>query len=129
MPNRIFKPNAFLVLKHDRPILLVLPNLPVKASIVVSPIFLNWNTTKNKRFSDYYHTLTDHLLENLPKGRKFKGGVFQAQVHEGKLASGDKEIYAKNLQVTVGDYAGDDIRSAMISVLRRKLKLSKKNKE
>jgi hypothetical protein len=139
MPNKIFRSNAFVVLKYMRPALIVLLD-PIEADIVVSSIGLRWNAASNRRLSIDYRVMLDYLMEKLPKERKFiKGGVFYAQIHQGKLApwkadidndlaaamyiSSKKpdDICMKNLRITLGEYAGDDIKSAIVAALHKRM--------
>lgn len=141
MPDK-FRPNMLLALNRNTPLTIVIAD-PVEAVAVVSSIGLGWNTTSNKRFNGNYHLLLDHLAEKLPLERKFKGGIFYAQVHAGKRALWGADsskgmaaaIYAssgkrgglcvKNLKVTVGGYAGSDLKSATLNALRELARIKK----
>lgn len=129
-----FAPNAFLAFEFMKPLRVIFPN-PVQAGLVVSGIDLKWNTLKHKRFWVDYQLLLDHLGENLPQERKYRGGFFFAQIHYGKMApwettnTNDKaviiysaskkpdDICIQNLRVTVGKYAGHEMGSALINAI------------
>ena len=134
LPDK-FRPNLLMMMNRGAPPKIVLVD-PVTVVAVVSSIGLSWNTTSNKRFDSNYRLLLDHLAEKLPLERKFEGGVFYAQIHAGKQALWEADsskgmaaaIYTssgkrgglcvKNLKITIGEYAGDDLRSAIRNALR-----------
>lgn len=132
MQSDIFEPNAFVVLKPKSPIFFKMFDV-VKDNIIISSIGLRWNSLKNRVVNSSYRILFDYLMEGLPLERKFKGGLFFAQIHEARLTSWDNDpnfdlaasffrsfkkvdsLCAKNLRITVGKYAGDDLKSAIAS--------------
>lgn len=141
MPNR-FKPNALLILGQGRPVLLKRLN-STEAAVVVSSIGLNWNTTKDKEFHDDYRQLFNYLAGKLPKERMFKGGIFYAYEHSGKRvpweAEGSRGVAAiiygslgkhsgfcvKNTIITVGGYAGYELKPVTLNALRELAKIEK----
>jgi len=138
MQSENFDPNAFVVLKPEQPIFLDMYN-PFKANIIISSVGLRWNSFKNRVVNSSYRLLFDYLMEGLPIERKFRGGVFYAQVHSGKLSpwednpnfdlasaifhsfKGADNLCAKNLRITLGEYAGDSLRSAVITLKKRRV--------
>lgn len=144
--DKIFRPDAFFVLKQGGPISVMLLDrlrsplnriAPLKADIIVSAIGLNWNTTEESRVRIRYQTLLEHLMENLPHERKRQGGAFYVQIDKGKLAPLETSdpvitthpflrkpreiICIKYLIVTVGEYVGHDLKSVKIDAFLRRI--------
>jgi hypothetical protein len=136
MTNQIFDSNALVAFEFMQPVRIVFPN-PVQTGLVITSIGLKWNTTKKRKINTEYQFLLDYLGENLPLNRKYQGGFFFAQVHCGQSApwrvtdTNDKaaiiytamrkadDVCVKNLKITIGEYAGEDLRTAIIAAINR----------